>query len=284
MLLRKLLLACLTLLSSVSAGAISVAAAPSPSVTDDYFLYIPTTASVLRPLQILVTIHGMGGEGRQFSDSVIAQAEQNGWVVVSPTFQYRDYKVVANVVGDEVMMLPRLKQIIEQLPARTGLAFQPKVLLYGFSRGAQVVHRYAQWYPEQVLAVALFSAGSYTLPQRTMMTNGASQRLAYPFGVDDLDRYNGTPFNEVGFRTVKFFVGVGGADINPDDTPRDWDATQGTTRVTRAQTFYRSLVGLSVPARIQVFPGVGHDVNTEMRTAALSYLKEQADRYYLLGF
>lgn len=279
---RKLLLIALLFASAfvtlVPTGALSVASAPAP-VTDDYFLYIPKSAQAGMPLQVLVTVHGMGGEGKGFCADLLAQAEANNWVIVSPTFPYRDYKVVSNVVEDERTMMPRLRQIIDELPARTGLSFRPQVLLYGFSRGAQMVHRFAEWYPEKVLAVALFSAGSYTLPRTAMTMNGTPQNMAYPFGVADLAAYNGGFFNEVAFRGVKFFVGVGGADANAGDVPRDWDAVQGNTRVARATSFFNTLTRMNMDTKMQVFPGVGHDVTPEMRAAALAFLKTQADQY-----
>ena len=281
---RKLLLITLIVASAfvtlVPTGALSVASAPAPVNTDDYFLYIPKSAQPNTPLQILVTIHGMGGEGKGFCADLLAQAEANGWVIVSPTFNYRDYKIVSNVVADEQMMMPRLRTIIDDLPTRTGLSFRSQVLLYGFSRGAQMVHRFAEWYPEKVLAVALFSAGSYTMPRTTMTMNGTPQNMAYPFGVADLGAYNGGFFNEVAFRGVKFFVGVGGADANPGDVPRDWDVVQGTTRVARATSFANTLTRMNMQTTMQVFPGVGHAVTPEMQAAAMTFLKTQADHYF----
>ncbi len=279
---RKLLLIALLIVSAFATlaptGALSVASAPAPAA-DDYFLYIPKSVQTDKPLQILVTIHGMGGEGKGFCADLLAQAEANGWVVVSPTFFYRDYRVVSNVVGDEQTMMPRLRTIIDELPTRTGLSFRSQVLLYGFSRGAQMVHRFAEWYPEKVLAVALFSAGSYTLPRATMNMNGTAQNMSYPFGIADLGAYNGGFFNEVAFRGVKFFVGVGGADAHIGDVPRDWDAVQGNNRVARATSFYNTLVRMNMQPTMQVFSGVGHNVTPEMRAAALTFLKTQADQY-----
>ncbi len=98
---------------------------------------------------MLVTVHGMGGNGAAFCQNLIARAEQDGWIIVSPTFNYQDYKNTDSVVQDDTHMLPRLKQIIDGLPAKTGLPIRDKVLLYGFSRGAQMVHRFAEFYPDR---------------------------------------------------------------------------------------------------------------------------------------
>ena len=57
---------------------------------------------------------------------------------------------------------------------RTGLTLKPRVDVYGFSRGAQLAHRFAIFFPERVDHVVVFSAGTYTLPfgARTVPGNG----------------------------------------------------------------------------------------------------------------
>ncbi len=243
---------------------------------DDYFLYIPTNAAAHGPLQVLVTIHGMGGDGPDFCQNLISRAEQDGWIIVSPTFKYQDYHNPDSVVWDDTHMLPHLKQIIDNLPAKTGLPIKDKVMLYGFSRGAQMVHRFAEFYPEKTLAVALFSAGSYTLPMTTMNVNGAPATLNFPYGVADLQKYTETPFNATAFRQIPFFLGVGGADSNAADAPRAWDPYLGTTRIARAQAFENTLTNLGLDSSLTVFPNVPHDVTTDMRGQAMSFLERQA--------
>jgi predicted esterase len=251
------------------------AEAPQPQ-GDDYYLYIPTHAANRGPLQILITVHGMGGDGKTFCQNLINRAEQDNWVIVSPTFHYQDYKNVNSVLQDDMTMLPHLLQIIDNLPQQTGLQFQDKVLVYGFSRGAQMAHRFAEFYPDRTLAVALFSAGSYTLPMSNMTVSGTSTTMNLPFGVANLQKYTSTPFNLDAFKKVPFFIGVGGADNNPADTPRDWDAYQGQTRIARAQAFGNALQGLGMDGSVTVYPNVGHDVTNDMRAQAMSFLERQA--------
>lgn len=258
----------------MSMGIVSAEAPPPQS--DDYFLYIPTHAANRGPLQILVTVHGMGGDGKDFCQNLISRAEQDNWVIVSPTFNYQDYKDVNSVLQDDTTMLPHLLQIIDKLPQLTGLQFKDKVLVYGFSRGAQMAHRFAEFYPDRTLAVALFSAGSYTMPMTNMTVGGAFTTMNLPFGVANLQKYTSAPFNLDAFKKVPFFIGVGGADNNPTDTPRAWDAYQGQTRIARAQTFSNALRGLGMDESVTVFPNVGHDVTNDMRGQAMSFLERQA--------
>jgi poly(3-hydroxybutyrate) depolymerase len=259
------------------AGTGAVSATTTATAPDsDYFLYTPTNAAARGPLQVLVTVHGMGGNGAAFCQNLIARAEQDGWIIVAPTFNYQDYKNPDSVVQDDTHMLPHLKQIIDDLPAKTGLPIRDKVLLYGFSRGAQMVHRFAEFYPDETLAVALFSAGSYTLPETAMDVNGAQTTLNFPYGVADIQQYTTTPFDPAAFRQVPFFLGVGGADSNANDTPRAWDPYIGTTRIARAQSFEKALTDLGLDSSLTVFPNVPHDVTTDMRGQAMTFLETQA--------
>lgn len=273
--LHRILTLCATLML---VGTLAATGPVSATTTqnDDYFLYIPSNAAARGPLQVLVTVHGMGGDGAGFCQNLIDRAERDGWIIVSPTFQYQDYKNADSVVWDDTHMLPHLKRILDDLPAKTGLTIKDKVALYGFSRGAQMVHRFAEFYPEKTLAVALFSAGSYTLPMTTMNVNNTQTTLNFPYGVADIQKYTNAPFNAAAFHQIPFFLGVGGADSNAADAPRAWDPYLGTTRIARAQSFENALTNLGLASSLIVFPNVPHDVTTDMRGQAMSFLEQQA--------
>lgn len=266
---------CVALMLVGTLAGTGVVSATTPP-DDDYFLYIPSNAAARGPLQVLVTVHGMGGDGAGFCQNLINRAEQDGWIIVSPTFKYQDYHNADSVLQDDTHMLPRLKQILDNLPAKTGLPIRDKALLYGFSRGAQMVHRFAEFYPDKTLAVALFSAGSYTLPVTTTGVNGGQAALNFPFGVADIQKYTNVPFDAAAFRQVPFFLGVGGADSNSADTPRAWDPYLGTTRIARAQSFEKALTDLGADSSLTIFPNVSHDVTSDMRGQAMSFLERES--------
>lgn len=263
------------------------AAAPTGSpriISDpDVYIYIPASVDTTQPAQVLVTMHGMGDNGQNFCQSMVPIAERNGWIIVSPTFKYQDYKNPDSALKDDLTFLPKLANILDNVPARIGIATRGKVLLFGFSRGGQAVHRFATLYPERVAAVALDSAGSYTLPLNTMLVNGRSQTLPLPYGVANMAALTGHPFDFATFRQIPFRVAVGGADINPDDTPRAWDAYVGLTRVDRATNYTRILQNLGMNATLAVYPGVGHQVTPQMVDEQAAFLKgvldNQARRY-----
>jgi hypothetical protein len=120
-----------------------------------------------------------------------------------------------------------------------------------------------------VLAVAALSAGTYTLPEAAAPQGSA---LSFPYGIKDLDKYGGKAFDAGIFGDVQFWVGVGGDDNNPADVPRQWDAYEGTTRVQRAQAFETAVNQLGGGVVLKVFGGTKHDLTTEMRSAACSFL------------
>jgi pimeloyl-ACP methyl ester carboxylesterase len=266
---------------------VAMAATPLgvPRVVDDpdAFIYIPASADTAQPLQVLVTMHGMGDNGRNFCQGMILVAERNGWIIVSPTFKYQDYKNADSTLQDDLTFLPKLTAILDSVPARIGLATRSKALLYGFSRGGQAVHRFATLYPERVAAVAVVSAGSYTLPLNSMLVNGRAQSLPMPYGVANMAALTGHGFDIATFQQIPFRISVGGADTNPNDTPRAWDAYVGTTRVERATKYTRILQDVGVNATLAVYPGVGHQVTPQMADENAAFLKgvldNQAKRY-----
>lgn len=259
-------------------------ATPAPSPTPaptarllndaDQFIYVPASAIGHQPATVLVTLHGMGGDGRAFCRGLMAEAERNGWVLVAPTFRYyENWRDPATVVKDDVKILGRLTTMLDALPARIGLRLRPRVLLYGFSRGSQVAHRFALAYPRRVLGVAALSAGSYTLPVDEWTANGQRKTLPLPYGTADLARYFGQPEDVTALKQVSFWVSVGGNDTREADAPAAWTPYIGPNRLARARAFKAALDRLGVPALLTVFPGAGHAETPEMRAAASAFLR-----------
>src|SRR5205085_6400354 len=134
----------------------------------------------------LVALHGMGGTGEEFSKDLVEQADRYGWMIVAPTIDYGDWTKPEIVAREEPVLIRALSDYVDQLPQLTGMPVRHMLLLIGHSRGAQLAHRFAEFRPERVLAVAALSAGTYTLPQGT---------LSFPFGVKDLAQYAGRAFD-----------------------------------------------------------------------------------------
>jgi pimeloyl-ACP methyl ester carboxylesterase len=221
-----------------------------------------------KPLQVLLALHGMGGTGEAFSKDLAEQADKYGWLIVAPTVDYGDWTKPELVAREDPLLIRALADYLDQLPQLAGVRVRRTVLVLGHSRGAQLAHRFAEFRPDRVLAVAALSAGTYTLP----LSSGPQGSLSFPYGIKDLAQYAGRAFDSTGFDGVQFWVGVGGLDTNPADLPRQWDTYEGTTRLQRAQAFQAAMQQLGASSVLRVFTDAGHGVTAEMRLAACSFL------------
>jgi pimeloyl-ACP methyl ester carboxylesterase len=239
------------------------------------YVRLPVGGTTSHPLQVLLALHGMGGTGDGFAQPLIGAADQYGWLIVAPTIAYGDWTDPNVLANEDPTLISALSDYLDQLPANVGVATRHRVLILGHSRGAQLAHRFAEFRPDKVLAVASMSAGDYTLPTGT--------RQGFPFGVNDLASYTGHSFDAAGFASVPFLVGVGGRDTNPGDIPRQWDGIEGTTRVQRAEAFEAAMQQLGAHSVLRVFGGAQHDLTSEMRQAACDFLGSQSASATALG-
>jgi pimeloyl-ACP methyl ester carboxylesterase len=222
-----------------------------------------------RPLQALLALHGMGGNGQDFSKELFEQADRNGWLIVAPTIDYGDWTNPNIVAAEEPLLIQAISAYLDGLPQLVGAPVRHSVLILGHSRGAQLAHRFTEFHPDRVLAVAALSAGTYTLPESI----GPDGNLTFPYGVQDLNQYTGRDFDIARFDSVAIWVGVGAQDTNPNDLPRQWDRIEGSTRVQRAQVFEAAAQQLGANAVLRLFSNAHHELTGEMRTAACDFLQ-----------
>lgn len=266
----------LTLLWSAGSTAYAAAGdAPASFDEGSVFVYVPPSVQTGgRPAKVVFALHGMGGEGKGFCQGFLNAAERNGWVVVAPTFRYRNWKDPAIVAADDLALTRALADLLDSMPDRIGRPVESKAIVLGFSRGAQLAHRFAQTYPDRTSAAVVMSAGSYTIPSGT---DAMGQPLPFPFGTGDLAARSGRTIDPKALGAIPFWVAVGANDNNPGDVPRQWDAFEGTTRLERAGSFVRWLKDAGAVATLTVFPGTGHEMSAPMVRGALEFLGRIAD-------
>lgn len=249
-----------------------------PYANSDYFAYIPSHSRALgQSLQIVLTIHGMGGKGLSFAQPLVEYAEEYNLTLVAPTMLYdNDYYDPSHILANDATLLPELNNLLDKLPEQLQHPINPKILLFGFSRGAQIVHRFATFYPDRVLGVAVISAGNYTLPSPVFQANNNASKvnLRFPFGMSDASKYIGHEFDLEALRRVSFWIGVGGADTATKDVPAAWSPYLGVTRVERATHYYNSLEDKGIPATFTIFPGVGHTICLGMKQQAFAFFNK----------
>lgn len=263
-------------LPSTTPEAITRAAPPRhPFEGAELYVHLPPQAQARQPLRVFVALHGMGNRGDVFSQNLIRIAEANYWVLVAPTFQYGDYMDLEQLRQDDIQLSRRLLDTLEVLPQRLNLKLYRQVLIYGYSRGAQLGHRFTYFYPERVKSVAVLSAGAYTMPTEKIASRGTPTVVPFPYGVGDLQECVGKPINWQALRRVSFWVGVGERDNQPQDVARAFDPYGGNTRVERAQSFKQALQSIGIKVYLVIFPNVSHELTAEMRSHALQFLRDE---------
>jgi pimeloyl-ACP methyl ester carboxylesterase len=224
-----------------------------------------------KPLQVLVALHGMGGNGDQIASQLVAHADRNHWLLVAPTIEYGDWTSPEQIAREEPLLINWLTEYLDQLPDIVQAPTKKRILLMGYSRGAQLAHRFALFQPERILAVAAVGAGTYTLP---FERNEHGNLIRFPFGVSDMGTIAGQPFSRTRFiEDTYFWLGVGTDDNNPNDLPRAWDPYLGTTRVQRARAFQNALHELGARSVLVAFRGERHVLSQDMANSACSFLR-----------
>lgn len=233
--------------------------------------YIPPVAQANQPVQVLFVLHGMYDKGSRFSLPLQSYVIRNHLLMLAPTFSYNtNFKDPNTVKTEDIKLSARLNQMIIEVTAISHQKLNSKVFVYGFSRGAQLAHRYALLYPTRVAGIAVLSAGAYTLPETTFN----HQPLPFPYGISDLSSYTGQPFDQIDFNKIPFCVEVGALDTDPKAVSPDWNAYIGINRVQRGQNFYNVLHQEGNPAQFSIIPNTGHSANAAMTNVAEDFFQQ----------
>ena len=222
-----------------------------------YLLYVPKSANAYAP--VLVTVHGISRNAREHVQAFVSLAERDGVVVVAPFFserRYRDYQRLGRRGHGRRAdkMLGRILTDVGQLTAaNTG-----RVLLFGYSGGAQFAHRYTMLYPERIASTVIAAAGWYTFPDQT---------LDYPYGIGSVSELPGLAFEPDRFLRVPMSVLVGEHDVERDPglrNSRRVDRQQGRTRVERGERWVKAMRlaarkrGFNTPYVFELLPDSDH--------------------------
>jgi pimeloyl-ACP methyl ester carboxylesterase len=226
-----------------------------------------------QPYQVLIALHGMGGNGADFGSQLAAEADAHGWVIVAPTVTYGDWTNPDQITREDPALIAWLSDYVNNLGQHVGAPVEPKVLVFGHSRGAQLALRFTEVHPDQVEGVAAVSAGTYTLPVSTDARTG--QALEFPYGIANLAQTDGgNAFNASDFEEVPIWIGVGGSDNNTADVPAAWTPYIGGTRVDRAQNFTEALQTIGADVSLTIFPNTDHTLTDQMRAKGCEQLAE----------
>ena len=132
----------------------------------NYLLYLPRSCSAetARPL---VTVHGISRNAAEQMHGFMADAEHHGRLLIAPIFDqhhFRDYQRLGRA-GRGPRADLALQRILREVSRLTGTdCSRPD--LFGYSGGAQFVHRYTFAHPQRVRRAVLGAPGWYSLPDR----------------------------------------------------------------------------------------------------------------------
>ena len=212
-------------------------------ITQEYLLYVPET--VAPDARLLVSVHGISRNAHEQAAVFSRICEERGVIMLAPIFtaeQHDDYQRLGRRSrGARVDLL--LNQYVAEVATLTG-ADVTQIYLFGFSGGAQFVHRYAMAHPHRVARAVVASAGWYTFPDN-------SQR--YPYGIRPHRDLAGVSFNPEEFLRIPIEVVVGAHDTgtsNLRSTTRT-DEQQGRNRLERARNWVDAMRELAFACGIE---------------------------------
>jgi len=167
-----------------------------------------------------------------------------------------------------------------------GLRIDRRILLWGFSAAGDFVNRFAMLHPDRVLAVAGGGIGWPIAPTVKI----ENERLRYPIGLADIDAFTGKPFDLGTLRSVAWFLFRGADDTNDPVDYRDCYAESdaelirrrfGSTPASRWPAAQRLYAEARLPARLVLYPGVGHTWTPAIREDIAQFFEKRLCEVYV---
>ncbi len=234
-----------------------------------FFVYRPSTLREGSP--VLASIHGIARNAAAHAYRLTELSERYGVPILAPYFSKGEYGQYQQL-EDRRLCVRSDHALLSMIDAVVALAGSDgsRLLLFGYSGGAQFAHRFAMLHPERVASVVLASAGWYTMPDA---------EARYPDGLDTEGWSFERPLAPDRFLKAPFHVSVGELDVRRDESLRKTkalDRNQGLTRVERAYRWTKSMAEaanrrwFSVEPTMRLLPGVGHDFGASIERAGLA--------------
>ncbi|MHA6766259.1 alpha/beta hydrolase family protein [Sphingobium ummariense] len=228
-----------------------------------YYPYVPFghVAEGRSEAPLIVAVHGSSRNPKDLRDAYATFAERLGCFVLAPLFPLdlttrvpdEEYK---QLVGDRVRYDRLLWAMVEELAAITTTRFS-RILLFGFSGGAQFAQRLLHVDPGRLDGVALGAPTYVTLPDRDR---------GWWSGIGDFERLFGKPLDFEAMRSVPVQLLCGSADELDCDI---YDAEEmgldaaayagyGRNRQQRIAVLARAWARMGIPTEQVRIEGAGH--------------------------
>ncbi len=176
----------------------------------EYLAYVPATAPKGAPM--LVTVHGISRNARQHMRMMMPLADRYGVVLMAPRFPRKRFPAYQRLAPSADGRRPDalLRKAARELGQLVGASYR-RLHLFGYSGGAQFVHRFVMRRPDRVASYAIGAAGWYTFPDET-------QR--FPYGLRRGSDRTPSSLDADAFLRVPGLVLVGERDVTQDPALR----------------------------------------------------------------
>lgn len=189
----------------------------------------------------LVAIHGISRNAAEIASRFASHSSFDAVNIIAPLFErkrFGKYQLLQSRSSKKPSSDKALFRLLDHLATEKGIDIT-KVLLFGFSGGAQMAHRLSLLYPHRVSRLCSTAAGWYLIPDPV---------LAYPYGLGD-----GCPVKSVdnAFLDVPTTIIVGSRDTRIDASVRqdpDIVSRQGRNRLDRGRAWVQIMFNLACAA------------------------------------
>ena len=238
----------------------------------EVFYHVPVSYS--SSSKIVFGLHGGSRDAEGLRDNMIQKSIDYNFILIAPRFSSSNFSLgdgynLGNVYvdGDNPSTNTLNDEhewsfsIIEPLfdSVKSSLSIEnDKYNLFGFSAGAQFVHRFIQFKPDARFdKVVAGAAGWYTVPDNT---------IPFPYGFDN-SILNSTNLNNL--LSSDLFIQVGALDNNPNSAGlrhNEYADAQGLNRVTRAVHFFETGQNIAESSNynfnwsLHIIQGAGHNL------------------------
>jgi pimeloyl-ACP methyl ester carboxylesterase len=221
----------------------------------DCYLRLPATAPIKG---VLVAVHGISRNAAEIALRFSQSRDWDGWVIIAPLFEKQRFGQYQQLMARDGQTASdkALLMLLDRLELDYALDLE-QVSLFGFSGGAQMVHRFALLHPHRVRKVYAMAAGWYMLPDAN---------LPYPVGWSAVGA--GRNAELARGLSVPMMIGVGSDDRGRDKALRRSpviDQRLGTNRHNRARRWCGEMrkaaeqLGVQSNVEFAVIPDGTHD-------------------------
>jgi predicted esterase len=179
-----------------SSAAFAGEAVIKDSQNMDCFVYTPDPVVPETTYQLVVGVHGAGGQGNG-AGGMKGWAQRGDVIVIGPSFVTRGESPYQSGNG---IHAEKLIALFEGL--KKDYKLRDKMFLHGFSGGSQFVHRFAMIHPELVCGVSAHSGGTWATDNYGQISTTAKK---IPFAISCGEKDTAKSFPEAPFTRMEWF-------------------------------------------------------------------------------